>query len=134
FDAFRILKNRTIVGIGHSIPSNFLDDNLFDEDMIEISSKLYGLIVTNGIVTYIACDSYSKISSQLREDIGQWLLKYRRPFLLVIREGQHKKNEGKFKIFGRIELKRMSVKQVILRDEFERCIQIVTGADDNGKY
>uniref|UniRef100_A0A3Q7H8X9 Uncharacterized protein n=1 Tax=Solanum lycopersicum TaxID=4081 RepID=A0A3Q7H8X9_SOLLC len=52
-DAFRIVKNMTIVGIWHSIPSNF-----------------------------------SEISSILRNEIGQWLLKCRRPFFLVIRNDE----------------------------------------------
>ncbi|KAH0730447.1 hypothetical protein KY289_001635 [Solanum tuberosum] len=41
FDASRILKHVTMVGIGPSIPSIFLDDNTFQADMIEISSKNY---------------------------------------------------------------------------------------------
>uniref|UniRef100_A0A494G9F0 Uncharacterized protein n=1 Tax=Solanum lycopersicum TaxID=4081 RepID=A0A494G9F0_SOLLC len=40
FDAFRILKNVTIMGTCPSIPSNFLDDNPFVDDMIDISSKI----------------------------------------------------------------------------------------------
>ncbi|KAG5632800.1 hypothetical protein H5410_004517 [Solanum commersonii] len=41
FYALRILKHVTMVGIGPSIPSIFLDDNTFRADMIEISSKNY---------------------------------------------------------------------------------------------
>ncbi|WMV30374.1 hypothetical protein MTR67_023759 [Solanum verrucosum] len=41
-----------------------------------------------GSVIYIAFCSYSKISSQLMEEIGHGLLKCGRPFLWAIREGQ----------------------------------------------
>ncbi|WMV19561.1 hypothetical protein MTR67_012946 [Solanum verrucosum] len=41
-----------------------------------------------GSVIYIAFGSYSEISSQLMEEIGQGLLKCGRPFLWVIREGK----------------------------------------------
>lgn len=40
FDAFKILKNVTIMGTCPSIPLNFLDDNPFVDDMIDISSKI----------------------------------------------------------------------------------------------
>ncbi|WMV48375.1 hypothetical protein MTR67_041760 [Solanum verrucosum] len=41
FDALKILKHVTMMGIGPSIPSIFLDDNTFRANMIEISSKNY---------------------------------------------------------------------------------------------
>ncbi|KAG5632865.1 hypothetical protein H5410_004582, partial [Solanum commersonii] len=91
FDALRIIKHVTMVGIGPSIPSTFLDDNTFRADMIEISSKNYMNWLNSkdkGSVIYIAFGSYSKISSQLMEEIGHGLLKCGRPFLWVIREGQ----------------------------------------------
>uniref|UniRef100_M1DKE9 Glycosyltransferase n=1 Tax=Solanum tuberosum TaxID=4113 RepID=M1DKE9_SOLTU len=91
FDALRILKHVTMVGIGPSIPSTFLDDNTFRADMIEISSKNYMNWLNSkdrGSVIYIAFGSYSEISSQLMEEIGHGLLKCGRPFLWVIREGQ----------------------------------------------
>ncbi|KAH0730444.1 hypothetical protein KY289_001632 [Solanum tuberosum] len=91
FDALRILKHVTMVGIGPSIPSTFLDDNTFRADMIEISSKNYINWLNSkdkGSVIYIAFGSYSEISSQLMEEIGHGLLKCGRPFLWVIREGE----------------------------------------------
>ncbi|KAH0739159.1 hypothetical protein KY290_037864 [Solanum tuberosum] len=91
FDALRILKNVTMIGIGPSIPSIFLDDNSFQADMIEISSKNYMNwldIMTKGSVIYVAFGSYTEASSQLMEEIGQGLLKCGRPFLWVTREGQ----------------------------------------------
>ncbi|XP_060178851.1 UDP-glycosyltransferase 75C1-like [Lycium barbarum] len=96
FDALRILKNVTMVAIGPTIPSNFLDekknpcDNSFGADMIEISSKNYMEwldLRPNESVIYIAFGSYTEISTQLMEEIGQGLLKCGRPFLWVIREG-----------------------------------------------
>ncbi|CAN4090847.1 unnamed protein product [Withania somnifera] len=92
FDALRILKNVTMVPIGPLIPSNFLDDNSFGADMIEISSKDYVEWLDsrpNESVIYIAFGSYAEISSPLMEEIGQGLLKCERPFLWVIREGQN---------------------------------------------
>ncbi|KAG5588837.1 hypothetical protein H5410_049271 [Solanum commersonii] len=92
FNALKVLKHVTMMGIGHSIPSIFLDDNTFRADMIEISSKNYmdWLNSTDkGLVIYIAFDSYSEISSQLMEKIAHELLKYGRPFLWVIREGKN---------------------------------------------
>ncbi|XP_055812020.1 UDP-glycosyltransferase 75C1-like [Solanum dulcamara] len=92
FDSLRILKNVTLVGIGPSIPSNFLDDNSFRADMIEISSTNYMDWLDSkakGSVIYIAFGSYSEISSQLMEEIGQGLLKCGRPFLWVIRKGKN---------------------------------------------
>ncbi|KAL3380197.1 hypothetical protein AABB24_000697 [Solanum stoloniferum] len=73
FDTLRILKHVTMVGIGPSIPSTFLDDNTFRDDMIEISSKNYMDWLNSkdkGSVIYIAFESYSEISSQLMEEIG----------------------------------------------------------------
>ncbi|XP_049386936.1 UDP-glycosyltransferase 75C1-like [Solanum stenotomum] len=96
FDALRILKNVTMIGIGPSIPSFFLDDNSFRADMIEISSKNYMNwldLMTKGSVIYVAFGSYTETSSQLMEEIGQGLLKCGRPFLWVTREGP---NEEKF--------------------------------------
>ncbi|WMV48371.1 hypothetical protein MTR67_041756 [Solanum verrucosum] len=90
FDALRILKNVTMIGIGPSIPSIFLDDNSFRADMIEISSKNYMNwldLMTKGSVIYVAFGSYIETSSQLMEEIGQGLLKCGRPFLWVTREG-----------------------------------------------
>ncbi|WMV09954.1 hypothetical protein MTR67_003339 [Solanum verrucosum] len=92
FDALRILKNVTMVGIG---PSIFLDDNTFRADMIEISLKNYMDWLNSkdkGSVIYIAFGSYSEISSQSMEEIGHGLLKCGRPFLWVIREGQDRDN------------------------------------------
>ncbi|KAM3357103.1 UDP-glycosyltransferase 75C1 [Capsicum galapagoense] len=93
FDALRILKNNvTMVAIGPSIPLHFLDDNSFGADMIEIRSNNYMdwlNLMTNESVIYIAFGSYTEISSQLMEEIGQGLLKCGRPFLWVIREGQN---------------------------------------------
>ncbi|KAJ8530774.1 hypothetical protein K7X08_023655 [Anisodus acutangulus] len=94
FDPLRILKNVTMVSIGPSILSNFLDDcdNSFGADMIEISSKNYMEwldLRPNGSVIYIAFGSYAEISSQMMGEIGQGLLKCGRPFLWVIREGQN---------------------------------------------
>ncbi|MCD7472181.1 hypothetical protein HAX54_013189 [Datura stramonium] len=92
FDALRILKNVTMVAIGPSITSSFLDDNSFGADMIEISSNDYMDWLdkrSNGSVIYIAFGSYAEISSQLMEEIGQGLLKCGRPFLWVIRQGQN---------------------------------------------
>ncbi|KAG5568413.1 hypothetical protein H5410_064572 [Solanum commersonii] len=91
FDALRILKNVTMIEIGPSIPSIFLDDNSFQADMIEISSRNYMNwldIMTKGSVIYVAFGSYTEASSQLMEEIGQGLLKCERPFLWVTREGQ----------------------------------------------
>ncbi|KAG5588834.1 hypothetical protein H5410_049268 [Solanum commersonii] len=91
FNALKILKHVTMMGIGHSIPSIFLDDNTFRANMIEISSKNYMDWLNSmdkGLVIYIAFDSYSEISSQLMDKIAHELLKYGRPFLWVIREGK----------------------------------------------
>nr|XP_019068257.1 crocetin glucosyltransferase, chloroplastic-like [Solanum lycopersicum] len=91
FDALKILKHVTMIGIGPSIPSVFLKDNIFRADMIEISSKNYMgwlNLKDKGSVIYIAFGSHSEISSQLLEEIGQGLLKCGRPFLWVIREGK----------------------------------------------
>ncbi|KAK4716541.1 hypothetical protein R3W88_014879 [Solanum pinnatisectum] len=91
FDALRILKHVTMVGIGPSIPLIFLDDDTFRADMVEISSKNYMDWLKSkdkGSVIYMAFSSYSEISSQLMEEIGNGLLKCGRPFLCVIREGQ----------------------------------------------
>uniref|UniRef100_M1DFY9 Glycosyltransferase n=1 Tax=Solanum tuberosum TaxID=4113 RepID=M1DFY9_SOLTU len=91
FDALRILKHVTMVGIGPSIPSIFRDDNIFRDDMIEISSKNYMDWLNSkdkGSVIYIAFASYSEISSQLIEVFGHGLLECGRPFLWVIREGK----------------------------------------------
>ncbi|KAK6803682.1 hypothetical protein RDI58_001466 [Solanum bulbocastanum] len=91
FSALRILKHVTMVGIGPSIPSIFLDDNTFRADMIEISLKNYIDWLNSKdkeSVIYIAFGSYSEISSQLMGEIGHELLKCGRPFLWVIREGQ----------------------------------------------
>uniref|UniRef100_M1DGH4 Glycosyltransferase n=1 Tax=Solanum tuberosum TaxID=4113 RepID=M1DGH4_SOLTU len=93
FDALKILNHVTMVGIEPSIPSSFLDNNTFRADMIEISSKNYMDWLNSkdkGSIIYIAFDSYSKISNQLMEEIGQRLMKCGRPFLWVIREGQDK--------------------------------------------
>ena len=90
-DALRILKHVTMLGIGPSIPSIFIDDNTFRADMIEISSKNYMDWLNSkdkGSLIYIAFGSYSKISTQLMEEIGHELLKCGRPFLWVIREEQ----------------------------------------------
>ncbi|KAG5632790.1 hypothetical protein H5410_004507 [Solanum commersonii] len=107
FDALRILKNVTMVGIGPSIPSILLDDNTFRADMIDISSKNYMDWLNskdNGLVIYIAFGSYSEISSQLMEEIGHGLLKCGRPFLWVIREGQDRdKKEGKLSCKDELE-------------------------------
>ncbi|KAG5579541.1 hypothetical protein H5410_050168 [Solanum commersonii] len=93
FDTLKILKHVTMVGIGPSIPSVFLDADTFRADMIEISSKNHMDLLNSkdkGTVIYIAFDSYSEISSQLMEEIGHGLLKCGRPFLWAIREGQEK--------------------------------------------
>ncbi|KAK4732874.1 hypothetical protein R3W88_025862 [Solanum pinnatisectum] len=92
FDALKILKHVTMVGIGPSIPSIFLDDNTFRADMIEISSNNYMDWLNSmdkELVIYIAFGSYSEISSQLMEEIAHGLLKCGRPFLWVIREGKY---------------------------------------------
>ncbi|CAN4120860.1 unnamed protein product [Withania somnifera] len=91
FDALRSLKNVTMVPIGPSIPLNFLNDNSFEADLVEISSKNYMEwldSMPNESVIYVAFGSYSEISSQLMEEIGQGLLKCGRPFLWVVREGK----------------------------------------------
>uniref|UniRef100_M1DVT7 Glycosyltransferase n=1 Tax=Solanum tuberosum TaxID=4113 RepID=M1DVT7_SOLTU len=67
FDTLRILKHVTIVGIGPSIPSIFLDDNTFLANMIEISSKNYMDWLNSkdkGSVIYISFRSYYEKSSQ----------------------------------------------------------------------
>ena len=59
--------------------------------MIETSSKNYMDWLNSkdkGSLIYIAFGSYSKISTQLMEEIGHGLLKCGRPFLWVIREEQ----------------------------------------------
>ncbi|KAK4723772.1 hypothetical protein R3W88_026551 [Solanum pinnatisectum] len=84
FDTLKILKHMTMVGIGPSIPSVFLDVDTFRADMIEISSKNHMDWLNSkdkGTIIYIAFGSYSKISSQLMEEIGHGLLKCGRPFL-----------------------------------------------------
>ncbi|KAK6789770.1 hypothetical protein RDI58_013570 [Solanum bulbocastanum] len=91
FDALRILKHVTMVGIGPSIPTIFLDDDTFRADMIEISSKNSMDWLDSkdkGLVIYIAFGSYSETSSQLMEETSHRLLKCGRPFLWAIREGQ----------------------------------------------
>ncbi|KAH0743402.1 hypothetical protein KY290_031395 [Solanum tuberosum] len=50
--------------------------------------------MTNVSVTYIAFGSYSEISSQLMQLIGQGLLKCGRPFLWLIREGGTGEKDG----------------------------------------
>ncbi|KAG5632854.1 hypothetical protein H5410_004571 [Solanum commersonii] len=73
FGVLRILKHVTMVGIEPSIPSMFLNDNIFRDDMIEINSKNYMDWLNSkdkGSVIYIEFGSYSKISSQLIEEIG----------------------------------------------------------------
>ncbi|KAK4733984.1 hypothetical protein R3W88_008245 [Solanum pinnatisectum] len=70
FDAFGIIKHVTMIGIGPSIPSIILKNYM---DWLNLKDK--------GSVIYIAFGSYSEISSQLMEEIGQGLLKCGRPFL-----------------------------------------------------
>ncbi|KAK6789564.1 hypothetical protein RDI58_013364 [Solanum bulbocastanum] len=80
-----------MVGIGPLIPSIFLDDDTFRADKIEISSKNdmdWLKSKDKGSFIYLSFSSYSKISSQLMEEIGHELLKCGRPFLWAIREGQ----------------------------------------------
>ncbi|XP_059300527.1 UDP-glycosyltransferase 75C1-like [Lycium ferocissimum] len=98
-DALRALKNLTMVGIGPSIPSAFLDENdpfdkAFGADLIRSSEDYMEWLDkrTKDSVIYIAFGSYSEISSQLMEEIGQGLVKCGRPFLWVIREGQNGEN------------------------------------------
>ncbi|KAG5588848.1 hypothetical protein H5410_049282 [Solanum commersonii] len=93
FDALRALKNLTMVGIGPSIPSAFLDgndplDKSFGADLRWTSENYMDWLDTmiKESVIYIAFGSYSEISSQLMEEIGQGLVKCGRPFLWVIRE------------------------------------------------
>ncbi|KAG5588854.1 hypothetical protein H5410_049288 [Solanum commersonii] len=93
FDALRALKNLTMVGIGPSIPSAFLDgndplDKSFGADLRWSSENYMDWLdtMTKESVIYIAFGSYSEISSQLMEEIGQGLVKCGRPFLWVIRE------------------------------------------------
>ncbi|OIT37258.1 PREDICTED: crocetin glucosyltransferase, chloroplastic-like isoform X1 [Nicotiana attenuata] len=92
-NALRVLKNVTMVGIGPSIPSSFLDekdrkDNFFVADMIESENNYMEWLDAraNKSVIYIAFGSYAEISNQWMEEIGQGLLKCGRPFLWVIRE------------------------------------------------
>nr|UHH90507.1 UDP-glycosyltransferase [Nicotiana benthamiana] len=92
-NALRVLKNVTMVGIGPSIPSSFLDEknqegNFFAADMIESENNYIKWLDAraNKSVIYIAFGSYAEISSQWMEEIGQGLLKCGRPFLWVVRE------------------------------------------------
>ncbi|KAG5588627.1 hypothetical protein H5410_049061 [Solanum commersonii] len=102
FDALRALKNLTMVGIGPSIPSAFLDGNdplykSFGADLRWSSENYMNWLdtMTKESVIYIAFGSYSEISNQLMEEIGQGLIKCGRPFLWVIREENKGEKQGK---------------------------------------
>ncbi|CAN4090848.1 unnamed protein product [Withania somnifera] len=95
YDALRALKNLTMVGIGPSIPSAFLDgndpfDKSFGADLIRSSENYMDWLdsMTKESVIYIAFGSYSEIPSQLMEEIAQGLVKCGRPFLWVIRDNK----------------------------------------------
>ncbi|KAK4716545.1 hypothetical protein R3W88_014883 [Solanum pinnatisectum] len=98
-----------MVGIRPSIPLIFLDDDTFQADMIEISSKNYMDWLNSKdkeSVIYIAFGSYSEISSQLMEEIGHGLLKCGKPFLWAFREGQDgEKMEDKLSCKDELEKK-----------------------------
>ncbi|WMV48357.1 hypothetical protein MTR67_041742 [Solanum verrucosum] len=101
-DQIEALKNLTMVGIGPSIPSAFLDgndplDKSFGADLRQSSENYMDWLdtMTKESIIYIAFGSYSEISSQLMEEIGQGLIKCGRPFLWVIREEKKGISGGK---------------------------------------
>ncbi|KAK4713094.1 hypothetical protein R3W88_019001 [Solanum pinnatisectum] len=100
FDALRVLKDSvTMVGVGPSIPSAFLEgkdrsDTSFGTDLQSISKNYMDWLdeKPNELVIYIAFGSYAEISNQLMEERAEGLLKSGRPFLWVVRKGINGEN------------------------------------------
>ncbi|XP_059316174.1 UDP-glycosyltransferase 75C1-like [Lycium ferocissimum] len=94
-DALRAIKNVNMVGIGPLIPSHFLDgedsfDTAYGGDLRHCSKDYMDWLnsTCNASVVYVAFGSYSELPNQMMEEIARGLVKSKRPFLWVIRNGQ----------------------------------------------
>ncbi|KAF3655385.1 hypothetical protein FXO38_14710 [Capsicum annuum] len=93
-EALRAIKNVTMVGIGPLVPSYFLDgedtlDTCYGGDLTCCSKGYMDWLDSsrNGSIVYVAFGSYSELSNQMMEEIAKGLVKSKRPFLWVIRDG-----------------------------------------------
>ncbi|KAJ8541952.1 hypothetical protein K7X08_016818 [Anisodus acutangulus] len=97
-EALRAIKNNVnMVGIGPLIPSYFFDgedplDTSYGGDLRHCSKDYMDWLdfMPNASVVYVAFGSYSELSNQMMEEIAKGLVKSKRPFLWIIRDGEFK--------------------------------------------
>ncbi|WMV09998.1 hypothetical protein MTR67_003383 [Solanum verrucosum] len=152
FDSLRSLKHVTMVGIGPSIPSTFLDDNTFRADMIEISSKNsidWLDSKDKGSVIYIALGKIVSWCSQMdalnHPSVGCFLthcgwnstlesIASKAPIVACPLWNDQVCNAKLIQDIWKNGV-RVNVSEggVVERDEFNRCITIVMGDGEEGE-